>query len=85
MSDHLINSVVSIAAAIIGLAIIAVLVSNRAQTANVIGSASAALANNISAAVAPVTGAQASISTGGGGFGLGGFSGGGSPLTSFNF
>lgn len=85
MSDHLINSVVTIATAIIGVAIIAVLVSNRAQTSNVIASASQALANNISAAVAPVTGATASISTGGGGFGFGGFNGQGSPLSSFNF
>lgn len=85
MSDHLIASIVTVLTAIIGVAIIAVLVSNRAQTGNVITAAGAAFANDLSAAVAPVTGAQATINTGGGGFGLGGFSGGGSPIPAFNY
>lgn len=85
MGEHMINSLLTVATAIVGVAIIAVLVSNKAQTAGVIGAAGAAFANDLSAAVAPVTGAQATINTGGGGFGLGGFTGGGSPMPSLNY
>lgn len=82
MSDHLIQSLVTIATAIIGVAIIAVLVSQRANTAGVVTSAGAALANDISAAVAPVTGATAQINTGASGFS---FSGLGAPIPSMAF
>lgn len=58
-----------IALAIIGLAIVAVLVSRNAQTGQVIGSAGRAFTSAIGAAVAPVTGA---------GFGGGSFGGYGS-------
>lgn len=80
MGDHIINSLATVAMAIVGIAIIAVLVSRNAQTAGVITSAGAAFANDISAAVAPVTGATAQINTGGGGF-----TGLGSPLSSAIF
>lgn len=80
MSDHLISGVITVLSAIVGIAIIAVLVSQKAQTGNVITSAGQAFANDISAAVAPVTGAQATINTGGGGF-----SGLGSPIPQINF
>lgn len=61
------SSVVTVATAIVGLAIIAVLVSNNAQTGNVIGAATGGFAQDLTAAVSPVTGA-------GGGFGgFGGF------------
>jgi PRD1 phage membrane DNA delivery len=72
--DHFWTSLVTVATAIIGVAIIAVLVSNRAQTAGVIGAATTGLANDITAAVAPVSGASASVNTGGGGFGFTGSS-----------
>lgn len=49
---------VAIIAAVIGLAIIAVLVSRNAQTPAVFRSAGGALASIIGAAVAPVTGAN---------------------------
>lgn len=81
MSDHLINSIVTVLTAIVGVAIIAVLVSQKAQTAGVITSAGAAFANDLSAAVAPITGSTAQINTGGGG----GFSGLGSPVWSPNY
>lgn len=42
-------------ASIIGLAIVAVLVSNRANTAKVIGASGSSLASVIGAAVSPVT------------------------------
>ena len=83
--NNVTQSLIAIVTAIISVAILAVLVSSRAKTSEVITSAGAALANDISAAVAPVTGASAQINTGGGGFGLGGFSGLGAPLNLGNF
>lgn len=65
MGDQLIASVVTVASAIIGLAIIAVLVSNNANTSGVVTSAGTAFANDIKAAVSPVSGSS-----------LGGFAGG---------
>lgn len=51
-----IESMISgIVVSIIGLAIVAVLVSKRANTAAVLGTAGASLANVIGAAVAPVS------------------------------
>jgi PRD1 phage membrane DNA delivery len=50
------ESIVTIASGIIAVAIVAVLVSNRAQTGNVLGAAGSAFANALSAATAPVTG-----------------------------
>ena len=47
--------VVSVIAGIIGLAVVAVIVSQRAQTSTVISSAGTALAGVISAAVGPVS------------------------------
>lgn len=71
MSDHLIASITTVAVAIIGVAILAVLVSQRAQTSQVITSAGSAFAQDLLAAVSPVTG--------GSGFNFGGFSGMGIP------
>ena len=65
MNNELIGSVVTVATAIVGLAVIAVLVSNRANTANVISAGGSAFSNAIGAAVSPVTGG----SFGGGNFG----------------
>lgn len=67
--DHFWTSFVTIVTAIIGLAVIATLVSNKAQTAGVISAGSSGLANDIAAAVSPVTGSQATINTGSSGFG----------------
>ena len=79
MSENLVNSIVTVLIAIVGVAIIAVLVSRNAQTGSVITSAGQAFANDLSAAVAPVTGAVAQVNTGSGFTGLGG------PLGSLNF
>lgn len=57
--NNALESIVTIATAIVGLAIVAVLVSNRAQTGNVLGAAGSAFANALSAATGPVTGAAA--------------------------
>lgn len=49
--------IVTIATAIIGVAILAVLVSNNAQTSNVLGAFGNMFSNMLSAATGPVTGA----------------------------
>lgn len=56
MSESLINSVVSIGAAIVGLAVIAVIVSRNANTAGVLSAAGSSFSQAIGAAVSPVTG-----------------------------
>jgi hypothetical protein len=53
MGDQLIASVTAVATAIVGLAIIAVLVSKQANTGNVISSAGSAFAKDLSAATNP--------------------------------
>lgn len=63
MGSQLIGGLITVATAIIGVAILAVLVSRNAQTSNVIGAAGKSFASVIGAAVSPVTG-------GGGGGGL---------------
>lgn len=60
MTDHLFNSIASILSAIVGVAILAVLVSKQANTAGVIGAGGNAFAQALSAAEAPVTGASGS-------------------------
>ncbi len=54
--NALTEAVVTIATAIVGIAILAVLVSNRSNTAKVIGAAGDAFSRSIGAAVSPVTG-----------------------------
>jgi uncharacterized membrane protein (Fun14 family) len=56
MSESLVNSVVTIATAIVGVAILAVLVSRQSNTAGVITAGGNAFANMLRAATAPVTG-----------------------------
>lgn len=63
------QGIVSIAVAIVGIAIIAVLVSRNAQTPAVIGAASGGFAQDIAAAVSPVTGMGGMM--GGMGMGMG--------------
>lgn len=61
MGENLVTGLVTIATAIVSLAMLAVIVSKNAQTPAVIGAAGQALGSDITAAVSPVTG--------GGGFG----------------
>lgn len=56
MSDQLFTSIVSIATAITGVAILAVLVSKNSDTSNVIKSAGNAFSGALSVAVSPVVG-----------------------------
>lgn len=61
MSSELINSLVVIATAIVGVAILAVLVSRNAQTPAVIKAAGNAFSTSLQAAVSPVTGSVGSL------------------------
>lgn len=64
------SAVAGVATAIIGLAIIAVLVSQNAQTSSVIQSAASGFGNVIGAAVGPVTGGGGMSGIGSGGVNL---------------
>lgn len=65
--------IVTIATAIVGVAIIAILVSQKSNTAGVFAAAGGAFSNALSAAVSPVTGSSAApnVNAGaGGGYGF---------------
>lgn len=64
MSDQLITSVVTVLTAIVGVAIIAVLVSQKANTSQVITAGGNAFTSSLEAAVSPVTGSSPSLSSG---------------------
>lgn len=67
MDQQLVTSVVTVATAIVGLAIIAVLVSKNANTSGVISAGGSAFTSAIGAAVSPVTGGSGLGSIGFGG------------------
>lgn len=79
MNKDLFEPVVTIAAAIVGVALIAVLVSQRSNTAGVFAAAGGAFSNAVSAAVSPVTGASAApnVNAGSSGYGFNQGAGGG--------
>ena len=58
MGDQLIASVVTVLTAIVGLAIVATLVSKNANTSGVISAGGSAFSQALSAAEAPVTGSS---------------------------
>jgi hypothetical protein len=60
MSDQLVTAVVTVFTAIIGVAILAVLVSRNSQTSTVIKAASGGFAQDLAAALSPISG-QCSI------------------------
>jgi len=74
MSDQIITSIVTVLTAIIGVAIIAVLVSKNANTTGVITSGGNAFSNALGTALSPVvgggsfTGGQAGLNYNGGSF-----------------
>lgn len=59
MSEQLITSVVTVLTAIIGVAIIAVLVSKNANTVGVIGAGASGFSQSLATALSPVTGGSA--------------------------
>lgn len=69
--DNLTNSVVTILTAIVGVAILAVIVSKNSNTSGVISAGGAAFAQALQAATGPVTGSGYAFTspTYGGGFG----------------
>ena len=69
MSDQLITSVVTVLTAIIGVALIAVLVSKNANTVGVIGAGASGFSQALGTALSPVTGSSSFGSFTGGGAG----------------
>lgn len=66
MDKELFNSLTAVALAIVGLAVIATLVSKSANTANILGAGGSALGNAITAAEAPVSGNGLGVLSGAG-------------------
>ena len=64
MSNEIVPAIASILAAIIGLAIVAVLVGTNAKTSTVVQAAGTAFAGIIGAAVAPVAGGSGALGGG---------------------
>lgn len=56
MTDHAVTAIIAILTGAIGLAVIATLVSNQANTANVLNAGGQSFANILKAATGPVTG-----------------------------
>ncbi len=56
MSDDLIGAVTGIAIAVIGVAIVAILVSQQSDTSNVLGAGGQTFADMLACAMSPVTG-----------------------------
>jgi hypothetical protein len=56
MDNHLVNSITTILVAIIGVAILAVILAKQSNTAQVISSGGSAFSNILKSAVAPITG-----------------------------
>jgi hypothetical protein len=61
--NNITETIVTIATAIVGVAILAVLVSRNANTSAVIQAAGSAFSNALGVATAPVTGAKVSLDT----------------------
>lgn len=62
--SSIVESVSTIILAVLGLALVATLVSTKANTANVLQAGASALANNVGVAESPVTGSQPQFSLG---------------------
>lgn len=67
MGDRLVTSVVTVLVAIVGVAIIAVLVSKNANTSGVLTAGGNAFSSALGAALSPVTGGGMGSFSGGGG------------------
>ena len=61
MNDEIVRGIVTIATAIIGVAILSVIVSRNANTQGVISAAGTSFAQALGAAVSPVTGGGVSL------------------------
>ena len=65
MGDKIITNIVTVLVAIVGVAIVAVLVSKQADTANVLTAGGKAFSGILGAAVSPVSGSGFAMYTGG--------------------
>ena len=70
------QGIVSIAIAIVGVAILSVLVSPKARTSQVIQASASGFGNSLAVAMTPVTGEHVNIDTSYPNSGIGGFGGG---------
>jgi uncharacterized membrane protein len=70
MSEQLLTSIVTVITAIIGVAILAVLVSKQSNTSGVLNAAARGLSTDLSAALSPITGGGGAFNFGGVGNGL---------------
>lgn len=71
--NSFLEGIATIALAIVGLAVVAVIVSKRSNAAGIIQASASGLANNIGVAISPVTGSSPSFDLSypsGGGFGF---------------
>lgn len=64
MTETAIESIVTIATAIVGVAILAVLVSKKSNTSSVIQSAASGFSNALGVAVSPISGANIGFNVG---------------------
>lgn len=64
VASEIVGASAGVITAIVGLAVVATLVSNNANTANVIGASGSALGGALSAAEAPVTGGSMGMGMG---------------------
>lgn len=80
MGREMFEPIVTIVAGIIGIALVAVLVSNKANTSGVFAAAGGAFSNAVSAAVSPVTGNSAAPNVNAGTSSNGFFAGSGGNL-----
>lgn len=71
--NQLVEATITIVLAVIGLAMVSVLVSKNAQTGNVIQSGASGIGNLIAVAQSPVTGESVAINLSYPGGGFGGF------------
>lgn len=62
MSDNFATGIVTVALGVLGVATLAVIFSTKANTSGVIQAGGSALAQNITAAVSPITGTAATVS-----------------------
>lgn len=61
MTDQLITAVVTVLTAIVGVAILAIILSGKSKTSEVLGAAGSSFATILGAATAPITGSGFSI------------------------
>ncbi len=82
MSEQLVTSIVTVVMAIIGVAILAVLVSNRSNTVGVINAGASGFSTALGAALSPVSGGGGGLPRVGGiNFNFGGGGGGLQPVS----